>query len=182
LLIDVLLGKNTSHAICAGWVTLLFTRHLLHDKAVSMMSRSQEQIGPFTTRTIGILIAVSMLIGGCRRPASTNLEDAIFELEARGAEVALSEEGAVSAVKLVGFDLKDADLQTWTERLGGLQALEELDVRGAMITDAAVDHLNGLTRLESLGLADTGITDDGIADLKHLTKLKSSRSSPVSKV
>ena len=132
----------------------------------------------FVARTLPIVYMMVPLLGiyGCsyikERSVAAELRDAVAELEDGGGEVMLNDKNEESSMKLIGFDLTDADLENWINRLNGLTALEQLDIRGATITDAAVGYLKGLTTLREVGLASTGITDVGLEHLKELKNLE----------
>jgi len=71
-------------------------------------------------------------------------------------------------VDLRGAGITDADLTT----LKSLPHLELLSLDNTRITDAGLAHLAGLDRLLSLTLSGTQVTDAGLAHLKHLGRLE----------
>lgn len=62
----------------------------------------------------------------------------------------------------------DDDVKVFAE----LMDLEELELQGETITDAAVNYLVGLPALHHLSLENTSITDEGVANLQRLSLRK----------
>ena len=62
----------------------------------------------------------------------------------------------------------DEDVKVFAE----LTDLEELELQGETITDAAIGYLVGLPTLHHLSLEDTSITDEGVANLQRLRSLR----------
>jgi serine/threonine protein kinase len=68
----------------------------------------------------------------------------------------------------IGLALDNDDLSL----LAGLNALRDVGLNHARITDEGLVHLSGLTNVEWLILSNTGVSDDGLAHLRGLTNVK----------
>lgn len=89
-------------------------------------------------------------------------------LQARGARITLDTERAVIAIDLSNTDAIDDDLQ----QLHLFEHLQQLNLGGTRITNAALDHLVPAGELEYLGLMGTRIDDDGLSKIAELPSLR----------
>ena len=80
----------------------------------------------------------------------------------------LKELTQLQRLELSGADVTDAGL----EHLKGLTQLQRLVLTGTRVSDAGLEHLRRLTQLQLLNLAHTQVTDAGLEHLKGLAQLK----------
>ena len=91
--------------------------------------------------------------------------DDIFEQEELPGSIAVIGLGIVGlelgqALHRMGLEVTGIDQ---LETIGGLPALESLNLYGTSVTDEGLKHLKGLTNLKELSLTGTEVTDAGIA-------------------
>ena len=164
------------------------TAHSLAKRLIAMTRTG------YTSRRViaasGILLIAVVLLGlvpwrlvaaepkeGEKRPSPpsvvkgppTGKVKAIAEIEKLGGKVLVNETSkAVFGVDLSGAKVTDAGI----EHLQGLTGLQWLSLNQTKVTDAGLEHLKGLTNLQDLLLAGTQVTDAGLGHLKGLTKLQ----------
>ncbi len=114
-----------------------------------------------------LLMLVMAFVAGCSGSlVHSDDRDAVEALEEGGLfEIQLHADGKARVAVL-----KDASSMTddMMAHFSGLDALDNLVLRGAPITDAGIAHIANLSKLERLILASTGITDAGLAQLEGL--------------
>src|SRR6201995_2170857 len=122
----------------------------------------------------------------CRALSAILLLVAMFSVHSAWGAPSADEQKAIDAIKRLGgkveFDgdtpiaVDLADSQATHKDLHWLKnfpKLKSLEMWGAGITDAGLDHLRGLTNLQTLVLENTDITDKGLEKLVEVPSIKS---------
>src|ERR1035437_1226701 len=126
------------------------------------------------------MLALGVLLAGCRGPATSRVDQAqaTAEMQKVGGHVTVAEKAPgkpVTEVNLSDVAITDVTLVY----LEGFPHLQKLDLGHTnklghtTITDAGLAHVERLTELRSLSLTNTGITDAGLIHLKGLVRLES---------
>lgn len=101
-------------------------------------------------------------------PAKLDAGIVASRLEARGAQITRDAQLSVISIDLSDTDVIDEDL----EHLPLFDGLQQLNLGGTRISNAALDALSQAGKLEFLGLTGTRIDDDGVPKIARLPHLR----------